>query len=283
VFRLGYNTNGFAHHRLEDALPILAELGYESVAITLDHYALNPFDRQLHKQMGEVRSWLETTGLKCVVETGARFLLDSREKHQPTLISPEPWQREYRFEFLARAVWIAASLGAGVVSFWSGTAVAGDEADVVDQRLVDGCRRLCDIADRNGLDLAFEPEPGMVVETVRQYMELAGRVDHPRFGLTIDIGHLVCNGEPVRETIIAAGDRLRNVHIEDARPGVHEHLMFGEGVVDFADAFDALELAGYAAGVHVELSRHSHDAVRIARRSIAFLRGVRERQPRGSG
>ena len=29
---------------------------------------------------------------------------------------------------------------------------------------------------------------------------------------------------------------------------------------------------GYAGGVHVELSRHSHDAVETARRSLEFLR-----------
>jgi sugar phosphate isomerase/epimerase len=37
----------------------------------------------------------------------------------------------------------------------------------------------------------------------------------------------------------------------------------------------ALAEAGYAGGLHVELSRHSHDAVETARRALAFLRAVR--------
>jgi L-ribulose-5-phosphate 3-epimerase len=65
---------------------------------------------------------------------------------------------------------------------------------------------------------------------------------------------------------------LWNVHIEDMRTGVHDHLMFGEGEIDFPPVFSALRQAGYTGGLHVELSRHSHDAVETARRALAFLR-----------
>ena len=47
--------------------------------------------------------------------------------------------------------------------------------------------------------------------------------------------------------------------------------MFGEGEVDFADVFAGLRAAGYAGGVYVELSRHSHDAVNTAWKSKQFL------------
>jgi sugar phosphate isomerase/epimerase len=70
-------------------------------------------------------------------------------------------------------------------------------------------------------------------------------------------------------------DVLWNVHIEDMRQGVHEHLMFGEGEIDFAPVLHELREIGYEGGVHVELSRHSHDAVETARRALEFLRGVR--------
>ena len=53
--------------------------------------------------------------------------------------------------------------------------------------------------------------------------------------------------------------------------GVHEHLMFGEGTMDFPPIFAALREIGYAGGLHVELSRHSHTGVEAVRTARGFL------------
>jgi sugar phosphate isomerase/epimerase len=268
----GYNTNGFAHHRLEDTLSILAKLGYHGAALTLDYHVLNPYDPELPRQLAAVRDQLEQVGLRSVIETGARFLLDPRHKHQPTLVSPEASQREQRLDFLRRAVDIAKELGAEAVSFWSGTPADRDANTVHMARLVEGCQRLCDHAAERQVRLAFEPEPGMLIDTMARFAELRERVDHPTFGLTLDIGHLHCQGEtPIAAHLRQWRDLLWNIHIEDMRRGVHDHLMFGEGEIDFRPVLQALQEIGYAGGVYVELSRHSHDAVTTARRALTFL------------
>jgi L-ribulose-5-phosphate 3-epimerase len=270
---LGYNTNGFAHHRLEDCLPILADLGYRSVAITLDYHALNPYDPELSRQLDAVKKIMHPRGLRCVIETGARFLLDPLRKHQPTLVSASPEERARRLDFLRRSVDIGRELGADAVSFWAGS-VRDDVPEAVwMSRLVEGCLRLCEHAAAAGVRLAFEPEPGMAIDTMDRFAALFEQIRHPSFGLTLDIGHLLCLGEvPVADHLRRWSDVLWNIHIEDMRAGVHDHLMFGEGEIDFGPVLATLKEINYLGGVHVELSRHSHDAVETARRSIAFLR-----------
>jgi sugar phosphate isomerase/epimerase len=271
----GYNTNGFAFHRLEDTLAILAELGYGSVAITLDHHVLNPNEPNLWDRVAQVRGLLEKLKLRSVIETGARFLLDPWRKHQPTLLSPEAGQRAIRLKFLYDAVDIARELGSDAVSFWSGASPEEAAPDLLMERLTEGCRQLCDFAAERQVRLAFEPEPDMFIDTMTRFAELYDRVKHPAFGLTIDIGHLHCQGEvPIADHLRRWRHLLWNTHIEDMRRGVHEHLMFGEGEIDFVPVLGALKEMGYAGGVHVELSRHSHDAVNTARRAMAFLKSL---------
>jgi sugar phosphate isomerase/epimerase len=133
-------------------------------------------------------------------------------------------------------------------------------------------------AERRQVVLAFEPEPGMLIDTVTRYEELLDRlaekgVDTARLGLTIDVGHLHCQGElPIAEKIRASRKRLVNVHIEDIRAGVHEHLMFGDGEIDFPPVIAALAEIGYDGLLSVELSRHSHEGPEAARRAYNFLR-----------
>jgi sugar phosphate isomerase/epimerase len=271
-FELGYNTNGFAHHRLADALNILADIGYQSVAITLDHHALNPFDDSLAAGIREVQDILRQRNLCCVIETGARFLLDPLRKHQPSLLSSDESQRRRRIDFLRRATEIAVELEAEAVSFWSGAADASLSEEDAWSLLEDACDELLTQAVRYDLRLAFEPEPGMFVERMDQFARLTEELVHPRFGLTLDVGHLHClqDGAPA-ERIRRFADHLFNVHIEDMRVGRHEHLMFGEGEIDFPPIFAALEEIGYTGSVNVELSRHSHDAVTAARKAFEFL------------
>ncbi|MEV8452493.1 sugar phosphate isomerase/epimerase family protein [Streptomyces sp. NPDC052095] len=272
--RLAYGTNGFADHRLPDALRVLADLGYQGVSLTLDHQHLDPYAHDLPRRITETRRALEATGLAVVVETGARYLLDPWRKHRPTLLSAEPEGRELRLGLLRRALGIGAELGAGAVHFWSGTPDPGTTPQQAWQRLVDGCAETLAHADAAGLDLAFEPEPGMLVADLAGYRRLHHDLGRPdRLRLTLDIGHCRClEPHTVPHCIELASDRLAHVQIEDMRRGVHEHLPFGEGEIDFPPVLRALATTGYQGLVSVELPRHSHAATATARHSIEFLR-----------
>jgi len=270
---LGYNTNGLAHHDPFDALALLAEIGYRSVAITLDHGPLNPFTDRWQTNLKRLKDELKRLGLKSVIETGARFLLNPRIKHEPTLVSASAADRQVRIDFLRRAVDAAALLESDCVSLWSGIRrdTASDEETL--ERLADSLRPVLQHATNSNVILGFEPEPGMFIDTHKSYQRLLQWIDAPHLQLTLDLGHLWCQGElPIADYIARWGQQIANVHIEDMRAGVHEHLMFGEGEMQFPPILAALAKTGYRGGLHVELSRHSHEAPTATKKAYDFLK-----------
>jgi len=275
---LAYNTNGLANIDLPSAVELLRDIGYEGISITLDDGMLNPFNEQIDSELDRAADVLEKHRFRCAIETGARFLLDSNNKHEPTLISANPAGRARRIDFLERAIQIAARLNADCVSLWSGGIRDGATREEAFARLLESLPVVLSIAQRRGVVLAFEPEPDMLIDSLASFDQLVGRlsadgVDVSGLSLTIDVGHLHCLGElPIAEKIRHWSSRLANVHIEDMRSGVHEHLMFGAGEIDFPPVIAALSEIGYDGLVSVELSRHSHDGPQAARRAYNYLR-----------
>jgi sugar phosphate isomerase/epimerase len=276
--RLGYNTNGLAHHSLPAAIELLSDVGYECVAITIDYGVLNPYDhRNFEHGVREAQTLLNHHGMTSVIETGARYLLDPRHKHAPTLLTGNPADRQRRIDFLRHAIDIAFSLNSECVSIWSGRLVEGQATDDALKRLAESLLVVLEHAALEGVIVAFEPEPGMLIDTMASYGRLLELVDSPLFKLTLDIGHLHCQGEvPIAGVIGQWSDRLANIHIEDMCAGVHEHLLFGEGEIDFPPAIAALSEVGYTGPVNVELSRHSHMGPEAARKAFEFLQPLIE-------
>lgn len=271
TLRFGYGLNGFSDHRVEDAIAVVAELGYDGVALTLDHSHLDPFDRNVVARTAHVARLLNRHSLDVVVETGARYLLDPRRKHEPTLVSDSG--RERRIDFTQRAVRIAGDLGAPAVSLWSGILPATASPSDGWRRMVDGIQQVLPLAERLGVVLAVEPEPGMFLDRLDSVLELRQRLGSPQsLRVTLDVGHLRCNetGDPA-DCVRTAGDLIANVQIDDMVRDVHEHLELGTGEVDFPPMLAALDEVGFAGLVAVELARHSHAAPVVAASSLTFL------------
>ncbi|MFE7753469.1 sugar phosphate isomerase/epimerase family protein [Streptomyces sp. NPDC057429] len=274
--RLGYGTNGLTDLRIDDALGLLADLGYDGVGLTLDHMHLDPLAPDLAARTRHVAHRLTELGLGVTVETGARYILDPRRKHGPSLLDPDPEARAARTALLDRAVDVAADLGAHAVHCFSGITPPGTTTDTAWQRLTDALAPVLDAATRAGIPLAIEPEPGHLLATLADFHHLRTLLGDPEpLGLTLDIGHCQClEPAPPADCVKAAAPWLRHVQIEDMRRGVHEHLPFGDGEIDFPPVLEALAATGYGGLTVVELPRHSHAGPELARISLEFLRSA---------
>ncbi|MET9800574.1 sugar phosphate isomerase/epimerase family protein [Streptomyces sp. NPDC006368] len=274
--RFGYGTNGLTDLRLDDALALLADLGYDGVGLTLDHMHLDPLAADLAARTGKVARRLDELGLGVTVETGARYVLDPRRKHGPSLLDPDPDGRTARARLLLRAVRVAADLGAHAVHCFSGVTPDGTTTSTAWKLLAESLTPVLDAAAAARVPLAIEPEPGHLLATLDDFHHLRHTLGDPAphlLGLTLDIGHCQClEPAPPADCVRAAAPWLHHVQIEDMRRGVHEHLPFGDGEIDFPPVLEALTTIGYQGLTVVELPRHSHAGPELARASIEFLR-----------
>ncbi len=277
---LAYNTNGLAHHRLEEALALLADLGYEGVALTPD-VAHCDLATSREREWDALRLALERHRLRCVVETGARYVLDPRRKHWPNLLTADADAAARRLAWYRQALRLASALGARELSLWSG-APAPEDGDVEQAwtRLIERLHRVLDDAALAGVTVCFEPEPGMLVDSLAAYRELRRRLGRAELATTIDSGHLLVTEPGAAHAHLAEfAPTLRNVQLDDARRGVHEHLPLGQGEIELVPWLAELQRIGYRGPLALELSRDSHRGAAAAAEAIAVVRAALSRLP----
>ncbi|MCQ8240158.1 sugar phosphate isomerase/epimerase family protein [Rhizosaccharibacter radicis] len=276
TLRYAYNTNGTTHHRMEDSVALIADSGYDGIALTLDHHVLDPMAEGWERRTEALAGDISRRRLGVVIESGARFALDARDRHQPTLVSPTAEGRALRLAWLKRCLEIGAMLEAEAMSFWAGALKPNVAAHQAQHWLADGVEQVLAHAERVGVTAAMEPEPEpeVVVRTVDQYRTLAERF--PALTLALDLGHVMVTQERVPEdSIIEFAPHLGSVTIEDMKRGVHQHLAFGDGDMNIRGCLDALDRIGFTRLVCVELSSDSGRADMMVPHALGWLKECR--------
>jgi sugar phosphate isomerase/epimerase len=200
---------------------------------------------------------------------------DRRQPYwHPSFIEPERHYRQVRIDHTRRALSLCAELGAPHITTEPGgpLAVGQSRSQAIDL-FVEVLKPLADHASSLGIMLLIEPEPGLLLETTDQYLEVAERLNAPSIGLNFDVGHAFCVSEDLPRSIAKLAPHIRHYHVEDiAATRVHHHLVPGTGAIDFAEVVAAIRTTGYDGWLTVELYPFQDDPDQAARSALEVLR-----------
>ncbi len=276
--KLAFSTNAYLNFSFADAATRLARLGYKGVEIMADvPHAWPAF--MLPEQKQGLRDALAKNGL--AISNVNAFMMhavnDPRQRYwHPSWIEPDPHYRQIRIDHTRRALTLARELGAPCITTEPGGPVEpGASWKAALKLFVEMIKPVAEHAEKEGVLLLVEPEPGLLIETADQFLEFMQHVDSPAVGLNFDVGHSYCVGDDPATTIPRVYQYVRHFHLEDiAATRVHHHLVPGDGAIDFAATLRTIEGLGYTGWVTIELYPYVDDPDEAARRALKRIAEV---------
>ncbi len=274
--RLAFSTNAYLRFPFDEAAERIKTLGYAGLELMADvphawPAGLLPGPKrailEVMKRHGLAFSNVNAFMMHAVADPRGPFLY-------PSYIEPDPHYRRIRIDHTRRALDLCAELGAPHITIEPGGPLEpGISREVGLDLYVETLRPLAEHAQAVGVGLLIEPEPGLLIETTEQYLEVAQRLNSPAIGLNFDVGHAFCVGEDLPRSIDRLKAHTRHYHLEDiAATRVHHHLVPGTGAIDFAAVIGAIRGTGYSGWLTVELYPNVDDPDSAGRGAIEHLR-----------
>ncbi len=153
-----------------------------------------------------------------------------------------------------------------------------------DQVVVDQLRRLGDLAERHGIDVAYEALAwGRFVSEYDRAWDLVRAADHPRIGTCLDSFHILSRGTDLSRIAEIPGEKIFFLQLADA-PSLsmdvlswsrHHRVFPGEGSWDLTDFLARVAGTGYAGPVSLEVFNDSFRQADTQRTAVDGLRSLR--------
>jgi fructoselysine 3-epimerase len=274
--KLAFSTNAFTRFTLTEALEAIAACGYDGVEVLADvpHAYPPAITPSLTRQTADALSRLNLAVSNVNVNCSFGYWKDAPPEpfFEPSLISPNPRHRADRIAMILTGLQFAKDIGGRNISITIGRMLGGMPPEPAARQFAESMKPLLESAEKIGIDLGIECEPGLYLEYATELREWIDRLGHPRLGANLDVGHSQVIGEGIPEAVRLLGDRIWNLHVEDIPGRKHYHLIPGHGTLDWTGLRTALDEIGYDRFLTVELYTHTADPHAAARESMQFLK-----------
>lgn len=252
--KFGFRTGGFRDWKIEAILKKLASIGFDGVELCLESADMRP-ENFTQTQANDLKKLISKLGLE----------IASISYHADT---ETPAQRRAN---AFKSVEIAEWLGIDVLIINAERTREGEKEQQW-QELVESLVALTELAEKKGVNLAFEPEPLTIIDDIDDMLRLVDDVGSKNLRVNLDIGHAYITDPDLPESIRQFGDMIVHAHLEDIKDKIHNHLELGEGDIDFAAMHQAFADIRYDGYYVVDLFRLGDDPAGVATRSLAALR-----------
>ncbi|MEM3402075.1 MAG: sugar phosphate isomerase/epimerase [Candidatus Hadarchaeales archaeon] len=272
--KIGLSTLLFVRSTVEDSIRHIAELGAECIELIFDVPHFFPGDNSA--RLDVIREILSSYDLPVTVH--AVFWDLNPASHYQEICDLALHQTMKSIEACAR-------LGGSLVTLHPGKAAVSEPGmewftQAAERRCLQYFSACVAFAEDVGVRVAAENIglPFYVCSSLEELGEIADEIDG--LGITLDIGHAYrrekSNGVDKPEEKIAGlvknlGKRIVHVHLHDNHGERDEHLVPGDGEINFTPIVSALQQGGYRGAVVVELF-DSGDPIAIGKRGLEKAR-----------
>lgn len=275
---LGFSTNGFVRQSLNKALVAVEHAGFTTVEILADRPHLFPgvqAKKKAHAVALQVNKLdLSVGGLNCNTVAGY-YERDFWEPiFEPSLANPEFDARNWRIQYTLACMDMAEILGTDLLVINSGRMNPGCPPEKGLQYLHISLEILVAEAEKRGLRLALEYEPGLLIERADEAMLLLDHFDSQNLGINLDLGHSWVAGEDPILIIETLQDKLFHIHLEDIKDRKHYHLIPGEGNIPLPSILATLDRVHYTGSVILELYTYPDQPEKAAFTSLQYLQEI---------
>jgi sugar phosphate isomerase/epimerase len=275
---LAFSTNAYTRHALPEAIESIAGHGYAGVEILGDepHAYFPEFDEANEEDLLAALddSELRVSNINANTATGYYDDAPPSSFFDPSVVTADDGDREWRIEYTKRAIDLAALTDSPAVCLATGRPLPGTPPERAHEHLHDSLDSILDYAEDRGVRVGIEYEPELLVECTDEVLGLIDDVGRDALGINLDVGHAAVYGEDPAEAIRRSAGHITGVHLEDIVGGVrgkHYHRIPGEGDLDFRTIFDALDDIGYEGFATLELYTYPDRPDEAAREAYEAL------------